>query len=146
MRHCGAGSGRSPARRVRDVPGGLHQKHLDYGIDEINAMTSYWLLGLGNLEYEMVGGGDDSVDWDRTYSDDDVPPTKEDCANLQSVLDQLGVNRLIVGHSVQDTIATSCDGLAYLIDVGMSAYYGGSVEVLEITTSGHTNTLYDLTD
>lgn len=124
------------------VHGGLHQKHLDYGIDMINSMTRLYLLGSLPLDYEMVGGGDDCVDWDRTYSDDEVPPTPTDCANLESVLTQLGVTRLVVGHTVQATITTSCDGLAYLIDVGMSAYYGGSVEVLEILPSGETNILF----
>jgi len=123
------------------VHGGLHQKHLDYGIDAINSMTNLFLLGSIPLDYSMVGGGDDCVDWDRTYSDDEVSPTPTDCANLESVLTELGVTRLVVGHTVQSTISTSCDGLAYLIDVGMAEYYGGSVQVLEITPDGETNAL-----
>ena len=99
------------------------------------------LLGQGSLNYEMVGGGDDSVDWDRTYSDDEDPPSQSDCDALESVLIQLGVERLVVGHSVWNHISTSCGGLVWLIDVGMSEYYGGSVEVLEITPDGELNVL-----
>lgn len=127
------------------VHGGLHQKHLDYGIDEINEMTRTWLLGEGSLNYSQVGGGTDvcSVDWDRTYSDDEVPPTEEDCANLASVLEQLGVVRMAVGHTVQDHINPACDDLVWRIDTGMAVYYGGVVEVFEVL-DGSVNVLVDL--
>jgi len=40
---------------------------------------------------------------------------------------------MVMGHTVQqDGISSACDGLAWRIDVGMSAAYGGPVEVLEI--------------
>jgi hypothetical protein len=123
------------------VHGGLLQKHLDYGVEAINNMTRLFLQGSIPLDYSVVGCGEDCVDWDRTYSDDDLPPTPEQCAELESVLIQLGVSRLVVGHTPRSTISTSCDGLAYLIDVGMSEYYGGSVQVLEITPDGETNAL-----
>jgi len=125
------------------VHGGIHQKHLDYGIAAINSMTRLFLQGSLPIDHTMVGDGgyDDTVDWDRTYSDDDVPPTPEQCAELESVLIQLGVSRLVVGHTPRSTISTSCDDLAFLIDVGMAEYYGGSVQVLEITPDGETNAL-----
>ena len=127
------------------VHGGLHQKHLDYGIDEINEMTRAWLLGEGSLNYSQVGGGTDvkSVDWDRTYSDDEVPPSEEDCANLASVLEQLGVVRMAVGHTVWDHINPACDELVWRIDTGMAVYYGGEVEVFEVL-DGEVNILTDL--
>jgi hypothetical protein len=127
------------------VHGGLHQKHIDYGIDEINEMTRTWLLGEGALNYSQVGGGTDvkSVDWDRTYSDDEVPPTEEDCANLASVLEQLGVVRMAVGHTVWGSINPACDELVWRIDTGMSAYYGGHVEVFEVL-DGEVNVLLDM--
>ncbi len=125
------------------VHGGIHQKHLDYGIDAINSMTRLFLQGLIPIDHSVVGDGgvDDTVDWDRTYSDDEVLPTPAQCAELESVLIQLGVARLVVGHTVHSSISTSCDGLAILIDVGMAEYYGGSVQVLEITPDGETNVL-----
>lgn len=116
------------------VHGGLHQKHLDYGIDNINSMTELWLRGEGSLDTDMVGGGTAvfSVDWDRTYSGNQLLPSAAACAALESVLDQLGVVRMVVGHTVQSHITPVCDGKVGRIDVGMAAYYGGLVEVMEI--------------
>jgi len=129
------------------VHGGVHQKHLDYGIDEINAMTRAWLMGEGNLDYNQVGGGPDvfSVDWDRTYSDDEITPTADQCDDLASVLEQLGVVRMVVGHTVQSHINTVCDDMAWRIDTGMAVYYGGVVEVIEIL-DGNINVLVDLAE
>ncbi len=127
------------------VHGGLHQKHLDYGIDEINAMTNAWLMREGDLDYNQVGGGADvfSVDWDRTYSDDEIPPTADQCDALASVLEQLGVERMVVGHTVQNHINAVCDDMAWRIDTGMAVYYGGMVEVIEIL-DGNVNVWVDL--
>ncbi len=127
------------------VHGGVHQKHLDYGIDEINAMTRAWLMGEGDLDYNQVGGGPDvfSVDWDRTYSDDEIPPTVDQCDDLANVLEQLGVVRMVVGHTVQSHINTVCDDMAWRIDTGMAEYYGGVVEVIEIL-DGNVSVLVDL--
>ena len=127
------------------VHGGVHQKHLDYGIDEINVMTRAWLMGEGNLDYNQVGGGPDvfSVDWDRTYSDDEIPPTADQCNALASVLEQLGVVRMVVGHTVQSHINTVCEDMVWRIDTGMAVYYGGVVEVIEIL-DGNVNVLVDL--
>jgi hypothetical protein len=73
--------------------------------------------------------------WDRSYSDDDEEP---DCASLATVLAALGVSRMVVGHSRWGHINSACDGMVWRIDTGMSAYYGGNIEVLEITESGVT--------
>ncbi len=40
---------------------------------------------------------------------------------------------MVMGHTIQaGGIASACEGLAWRIDVGMAAHYGGPVEVLEI--------------
>jgi hypothetical protein len=40
---------------------------------------------------------------------------------------------MVVGHTVHTTgIRSACDDKVWMIDVGMAAYYGGPVEVLEI--------------
>jgi hypothetical protein len=50
------------------------------------------------------------------------------------VLAALNARRMIVGHTVhRDGITSYCDGLIWAVDVGKAAYYGGPVEVLEIT-------------
>ena len=40
---------------------------------------------------------------------------------------------MVVGHTVQKNgINAACDGRVWRIDVGMAAFYGGTVQVLEI--------------
>jgi hypothetical protein len=42
---------------------------------------------------------------------------------------------MVVGHSRWGHINSACDGMVWRIDTGMSAYYNGTIEVLEITES-----------
>ncbi len=39
---------------------------------------------------------------------------------------------MIVAHTVQESITARCDEKVWAIDVGMSRYYGGDLQVLEI--------------
>ena len=71
-----------------------------------------------------------SMVWDRTYSATD--PTEKECEILAGALDVLGVSHMIVGHTVQEVINPACDGMVWRIDVGMTAYYGGTTQVLQI--------------
>jgi len=49
------------------------------------------------------------------------------------VLDALGAKRMVVGHTVQaGGITEACDGKVRRIDVGLSSYYGGPIQALEI--------------
>ena len=74
--------------------------------------------------------GDRSPVWTRLYSDE---PDAEACDTLATVLDRLGLDRMVVGHTVQRTGITSfCGGRVWCIDVGIADYYGGRPEVLEI--------------
>jgi hypothetical protein len=67
--------------------------------------------------------------WTRQFSRD-VDAT--DCAVLDESLAILGAKRMIVAHSVQSTITGYCDDKVWAVDVGMSRYYAGPIEVLEI--------------
>jgi len=110
------------------VHGGLLPKHVAYGIDAINNDAKAWLRG--EIAFPDVLDGSDSPEWTRQYSDD---PDVEDCEMLAGVLTDIGESRVVMGHTIQeDGIASACDGLAWRIDVGMAAHYGGPVEVLEI--------------
>ena len=45
----------------------------------------------------------------------------------------LEVSRMVVAHTVQSAgINDACDGRVWRIDVGLAAYHGGPVEVLEV--------------
>ena len=40
--------------------------------------------------------------------------------------------RMVVGHTVQETINDACDGRLWRIDIGLSRHYAGPIEALEI--------------
>jgi len=110
------------------VHGGVLPEHIDYGIDRINAETQAWLRG--ETERPEIIKGKNSPQWTRLYSDE---PGAEACETLGKVLAALGAKRIMVGHTIAEGgIASHCDGRIWCIDVGMSAHYGGPVEVLEI--------------
>lgn len=110
------------------VHGGVLPEHLEYGIDRINEETQAWLRG--ETEFPEVLKGSNSPQWARLYSDE---ADSSACAVLSDVLGRIGVRRMIVGHTVQESgIGPVCDSLAWCIDAGLATYYGGSLQVLEI--------------
>jgi hypothetical protein len=81
------------------------------------------------LQPEWIRGNRSPV-WTRLYSSE---PTVAACDTLSSVLERAGVERMVVGHTVQRTGITSfCGGRVWGIDVGQAAHYGGRAAVLEI--------------
>jgi hypothetical protein len=102
--------------------GGVHLKHVKYGIDRLNAEVSAWLDGSGR-EPAIVLAQDGPV-WSRDFG---LPvPSASACAELGQVLALLGVRRMVVGHTVQETgITPGCGERVWRIDVGMSSYYKG---------------------
>jgi len=107
---------------------GVLPSHVDLGLDRMNSDVRAWLLGEAP-QPEWVRG-DGSPVWNRVYSGE---PSVEACDTLELVLDRLGLERMVVGHTVQDWGVTAyCGGRLWCIDVGMAAHYGGRPEVLEI--------------
>ncbi len=110
------------------VHGGVLPLHLDYGLDRLNGEVRDWLLGEG--EPPAFIHTRESPTWTRNYSDE---ADEEDCRQLAEVLERLGATRMIVGHTVQeDGIRAFCEDKVWCVDAGLSAYYGGRIEVLEI--------------
>ena len=110
------------------VHGGLLPEHVDYGLERLNAELRAWMEGEGPIP-EWTQEKDSPV-WMRHYS---LEVDDEDCELLAEVLDRLGTKRMIVGHTVHmEEITSYCEGKVWCIDMGMSAYYGGEVKVLEI--------------
>jgi hypothetical protein len=110
--------------------GGVLPEHVRRGIDAINEETQKWLRGEGEISPDILQG-DESPLWTRRFCQS---PGPRDCAVASETLTQLGVKRMVVGHTVhKDGIVNNCDGKVWCIDVGMAAYYGGHPEVLEIS-------------
>jgi len=110
------------------VHGGVLPDHVTYGIDRINREAQDWLRAKTDRPDILVGP--DSPQWTRQYSQE---PDSVACDTLAEVLSRLEARRMVMGHTVQDGgITSACEGLAWRIDVGMAAHYGGAVEVLEI--------------
>jgi len=113
------------------VHGGVRPRDLDYGLAELGEEMRLWMLG----EAPRPGWsyGEDNLFWSRDYSRD-VDST--DCAALGEVLERMGALRMIVGHTVHDSITSYCDGRVWCIDTGMARYYQGETMVLEIGPQG----------
>jgi hypothetical protein len=95
-----------------------------------NRAARCWLDGAGR-EPEVSTDPDGPV-WTRAWGGDEV-----DCGRLREVLGALGVERMVVAHTPQlGGITSACDGRLWRIDTGMSAYYGGPIQALEITAAG----------
>jgi len=108
--------------------GGVLPEHVDFGLEWMNERVRGWLRG-EEPQPEWIRG-DLSPVWNRLYSD---VPNLAACDTLAMVLNGLDVERVVVGHTVQDTGITSyCGGRVWCIDVGMAEHYGGRPEVLEI--------------
>ncbi len=118
------------------VHGGVLPAHLDHGLEGMNDSIRRWMRGEITTGHEDAIGGDGPL-WVRDYSDG---PDEAACTMLDEVLTALGASRMVVGHTVQDSINPDCGGKVWRIDVGMSAYYGGVASVLEIA-AGQTTVL-----
>ena len=122
-------SGQNTAMIVGDsafVHGAILPVHAETGLDRLNKRVRNWMLGDAD-EPDVIDG--DGMVWSRDYSDE---PDAADCAALEETLEALGVSRMVMGHTVQDAVSTECDEQAWLVDVGMAAYYGGTTQVIEI--------------
>lgn len=110
------------------VHGGLKKEHVLYGIEKINNEYRDWARGDLAFLHSYIESGE-GIFWMRDFSDE---PDEVDCLALSESLAAAEAEVMIVGHSVQKKIVSACDGKIWRIDTGMSAYYGGQLEVLEI--------------
>jgi hypothetical protein len=69
--------------------------------------------------------------WHSAFAGEDDPAA---CAVLAQTLERVQARRLVIGHTVQQRGANSaCDGRVWRIDVGLSRYYNGPVQALELS-------------
>jgi hypothetical protein len=103
-------------------------------VDELNLSARCWLDGQagGPSEPPIALTAETGPVWTRVYG----APGAVDCAQLDQVLGKLGAKRMIVGHTPQQQgITSDCNGKLWRIDVGLAKYYGGPIEVLEVSDS-----------
>ena len=111
------------------VHGGILPEHIRYGLDRMNDELSSFMRGELQSPPEVLLEGNGLL-WTRLYSN---VPDRADCPGLATTLAQLGAKRMVVGHTPQlSGITSACDGQVLRIDTGMSRYYGGPVQALEI--------------
>ncbi len=75
--------------------------------------------------------GPDGPLWYRGYLLEEEPVA---CKELAHALEVLGAERLVVGHTTQESgeVAVRCGGKLYGIDTGISAHYGNHYAAIEI--------------
>jgi hypothetical protein len=112
------------------VHGGVAPEHVRYGVERINREVTQFMRGeIQKLPPFLQR--DDSPMWLRAYSDEPLAPAA--CERLEQVLGELGVRRMVVGHTVQRRgISSACGERVWRIDVGLARHYGGPRQVLEI--------------
>lgn len=91
----------------------------------INHAVRCWLDGAGELPPAIERR--DGLLWSRAYS-----TAKARCDELARTLELVDTRRMIVGHTPQGRINEACGGAVWRIDVGMTRYYGGPVQALEL--------------
>jgi len=114
------------------VHGGAQAQYLRSGLASINEASRAFLLGEAPLAPALEAP--DGPLWFRGFAQAGDEAT---CAALGDALDAAEARRMVVGHTVQETgITSACDDRVFRIDVGLSRFYGGPIEVLEITATG----------
>ena len=110
---------------------GILPEHAFYGVDHINEDARRWLTGEVDVLPESLRWPD-SPFWTRRYGG--TEGEEETCASVAQALDILGLERMVVGHTIQEQgINSACDGTLWRIDIGVSSFYGDRPpQVLEI--------------
>lgn len=111
------------------VHGGVTLDTVRYGIGRLNRELSRWMNGEA---HEPAPATDpEGPLWTRRYSDE--KGSRIDCTGLRETLTALGAKRMFVGHTPHEEGASpACDGAVFRIDTGLSKYYGGPTQVVEV--------------
>jgi hypothetical protein len=124
--------------------GGILPLWARHGVDRVNGEIRAWLSGRTGEPQATLGlddgSDDDGVMWSRHFA---AAPEPAVCALADESLDILGARRMFVAHTVQRTITSRCNGTIWAVDVGISRYYGGDVQVLEILDGSQFRVLRD---
>jgi hypothetical protein len=121
--------------------GGITPKWAQVGIDRINHDTIDDLhkMSISELLNVEMFKSEGPTQY-RGYARDAEPAI---CKILEEALRSIKVNRMVLGHTVQENgkITARCGGRIILIDVGISKYKNNNLAALELTP-GHAKGLY----
>jgi hypothetical protein len=111
------------------VHGGVLPDHVSYGLDRMNEEVQRWMRG-ERFDLPNIVNAADGLLWTRVYS---FETDDTGCDQLVETLRLLSAKRMVVGHTPQlQGVTSGCDEKVWRIDVGMSRYYGGPVQGLQI--------------
>lgn len=113
------------------VHGGITESFAELGLERLNALARQHYRGTPGPQGHPVHG-EYGPTWFRGYV---RAPEEQACPALEAALQHLGARRMVVGHTTQRTgdVLVRCDGRLAVIDVGISAHYGGHVGAWEST-------------
>jgi len=133
------------------VHAGVSPKHInEFNNNEnntnIHVKGDKWFESVNNLMRLFIQGKKPSFDpeieklflnekgmiWDRDYGS--ISPKCEDWDTTKKLL---GVDNIVIGHTIQDNINSKCDNKIWRVDVGMSSLFGTeNIQALEILDNG----------
>ncbi|KAF9578127.1 hypothetical protein BGW38_006239, partial [Lunasporangiospora selenospora] len=111
--------------------GDMHPDWARLGVDELNTMArdSLW-----KGDYKAPIFRTPGPIWNRALAEAEGGESAT-CKTIEDIKKQLGVKRLVSGHTSQyksGKILSRCNGSYMVIDVGISSYYGSNLAALEI--------------
>jgi hypothetical protein len=113
--------------------GGVDANWARRGVEELNLLVR---AGIDSAAVaSRVPGADvlgpDGPLWNRAFLLEDEPAV---CPELDGALAALGADRMVVGHTTQDSgrVGSRCAGKLWGIDTGISAHYGNHYAAIEI--------------
>jgi len=113
------------------VHGGLSSAYADLPISSINTKVRTALAMGERISEDSIVEDSEGPLWHRGWVRG--LQNQETASALQTVLDNYGVNRMVVGHTpVASVIIPRFGGKLLVTDVGLSAHYGSGAAVLEI--------------
>lgn len=110
--------------------GGVTDTFASLGVDGLNSLARQHYFDTPGPAGHPVHGGEGPT-WYRGYVH---APEDEICPVLERALEALDARRMVVGHTTQRTgqALARCAGRLAVIDVGISAHYGGHLGAWEL--------------
>jgi hypothetical protein len=107
----------------------------DNWFDSVNNLMQLFMQGKKTTfdpEVQKLFLDKNGIIWDRDYGSEQPM-----CSTWNKTKKLLGVDNIVVGHTVQDQINSKCDDKIWRVDVGISKLFGtNNMQVLEILDDG----------